>query len=157
VPVREGYLARPMDMRPEAIIERFRGKFLRFVTVSVVGTVITWGQLLFYVGSLGWSGAVANVVAVTVASVPAFFLSKHWVWQHDSRSSVHREATAFWGMNLAGLVLSTLFVAVAYAIWPSALTVVGANLAGFGMLWLAKFLVLDEYLFRGKDTEVPIV
>lgn len=146
-----------MDLRPSAIVERFRGKFVRYVSVSAFGTVFTQVQLFAYVGGLGWRGPVANVVAVSAASVPAFVLSKRWVWRMDSGVAMRREATAFWAMNLVGLLLSTVFVAVAYTVHDRAWVVSLANLAGFGMLWVAKFLVLDEYLFRGKDTEVPLL
>ena len=30
-----------------------------------------------------------------------------------------------------------------------------ANMAGFGVLWIAKFVILDEYLF--KSTNPPLV
>ena len=68
---------------------------------------------------------------------------------------MHKEALAFWGMNLAGLALSTLFVVIAGRFTDSHWAVNVANLAGFGVLWVAKFLVLDEYLF--KSSNAPLV
>lgn len=141
-----------MDLRPGAIIGRFRGKFLRYASASVFGTVLTQALLFWFVDGLGWTGAVANVVAVTLTCIPAFVLSKRWVWRYHSRAVLHREVTAFWGMNLLGLALSTVFAAIAYALWAAGWAVSLANMAGFGLLWVAKFLVLDEFLFPTKTT-----
>ena len=144
-----------MDLRPAALLERFRGKALRFMSVSVIGTVLTQVQLVLYVNILDWNPGVANVVAVTLTCIPGYFLVKFWVWRHKDRSALHREAVAFWGMNLAGLALSTLFVVLADRITDAPWAVNVANLAGFGVLWVAKFIVLDEYLF--KSEHAPLV
>jgi putative flippase GtrA len=91
---------------------------------------------------------VANIVAVTISTVPGYFLSKHWVWRHHGSSSVAREALPFWMLNLAGLVLSTIFAYFADRLFEQGWVVNVANIAGFGVLWVAKFFILDEYLFK---------
>ena len=53
----------------------------------------------------------------------------------------------FWGFTLAGLVLSTLAVAAVSSITTSGLAVSAANIGAFGVLWVAKFFVLDEVVF----------
>jgi putative flippase GtrA len=145
-----------MDLRPVAVIDRFRGKALRYVSVSVLGTLLTQVQLFAYVNRLEWGHAWANIVAVTVTCVPGYFVTKYWVWGSRDSAAMHKEALAFWGMNLAGLALSTLFVVIAERWFTDSHWAVNvANLAGFGVLWVAKFLVLDEYLF--KSTNAPLV
>ncbi len=54
----------------------------------------------------------------------------------------------FWGLTFAGLILSTLFVAIASQWSDSTVVVSLANLAGFGVLWVAKFVILDAVLFN---------
>jgi len=137
-----------MDLRPTAILHRFRGKALRYVTVSLFGTVTTQILLWFTHGKLGWSGVAANIFSVTVTSVPAYFLSRYWIWGKNDKNRFWGEVVPFWGLAVAGLILSTLFVAVASHWSDSTIVVSLANLAGFGVLWVAKFLILDEVLFK---------
>ena len=129
-------------------MQRFRGKALRYITVSVIGTVST--QLLLWVmhGKLEWSAVASNVAAVTITSVPSYLLSRYWVWGKNDRNRFWGEVVPFWGMTLLGLILSTIFVAIASQWSDSTVVVSLANLAGFGVLWVAKFLILDEVLFK---------
>jgi putative flippase GtrA len=143
-----------MDLRPAAVVERFRGKALRYITTSIIGTVLTQVQLLYYVNALEWNSGWANVVAVSLTCIPGYLITKYWVWQSRDSAAIHKEALAFWGMNLAGLALSTLFVVIAAAISDAPILVNLANLAGFGVLWVAKFLLLDEHVFKA---EAPLV
>ena len=53
----------------------------------------------------------------------------------------------------AGLVLSTLLVAIAESVSDSTLLVMPASLAGFGLLWVAKFLFLDQVMFGHSEKE----
>jgi putative flippase GtrA len=145
-----------MDLRPAAVLDRFRGKALRYITTSVIGTVLTQVQLLYYVNTLEWNSAWANVVAVSLTCIPGYLITKYWVWGARDKASIHKEALAFWGMNLAGLALSTLFVVIASAVTDAPLVVNVANLAGFGVLWVAKFLLLDEHVFKANAPLVEV-
>jgi putative flippase GtrA len=141
-----------MDLRPRAVIQRFRGKALRYVSVSLFGTITTQILLWFTHAKLDWSGVASNVFSVTVTSIPSYFLSRYWIWGKNDRNRFWGEVVPFWGLAFAGLILSTVFVAVASQWSDSTIVVSLANLAGFGVLWVAKFLILDEVLFK---TQAP--
>lgn len=126
---------------------------LRYSMVSVVGVVVTQAVLFGMVGVMDIDPTWSNVTAVSVAAVPAFILNKRWVWSRDGKVSVRREILPFWVFTLAGLVLSTLLVTVAKGMSDSTLLVMGANIAGFGVLWVAKFLFLDQIMFGRPEIE----
>lgn len=128
---------------------------IRYSMVSVVGVVVTQAVLFVMVGVLDVDPTWSNVTAVSVAAVPAFVLNKRWVWSRDGKVSLRREILPFWVFTLAGLLLSTLLVTVAKGISDSTLVVMAANIAGFGVLWVAKFLFLDQVMFgRSERDEV---
>jgi putative flippase GtrA len=130
--------------------DRLRQRGLKFAAVSVICTVLSQLLIVLFHAALGWEEVPTNVMAVVLTSGPAFALNRTWVWEHTS-AVMHREAAVFWSMSMAGLVASTVFVAVA-SHWSSATWVVSAsNLAGFGMLWLVKFWLLDEFLFTADS------
>ena len=54
-------------------------------------------------------------------------------------------------MNLVGLLLSTLFVWLVGLISDSAFLLVAANVFAFGILWLAKFMLCEIWLFAIPD------
>jgi putative flippase GtrA len=135
------------------VIDRFRGKALRYLAVSALGTVITQVILLVLVGWFDWDGPLANVVAVCTSAVPAFFANRAWVWRKVGNHSLSREVVPFWVMAMLGLGLSTLFAWIAQQLTQAALAINAANLLGFGLLWVVKFLVLDTYLFSDDDAE----
>ena len=64
-----------------------------------------------------------------------------------------RESEAVWVFTGAGLALSTGLVAVAHSISESQLLVMAANLGGFGVLWVAKFLFLDQIMFGHSEID----
>lgn len=137
-------------------VTRGRGLLaIRYSMVSVVGVVVTQAVLFVMVGVLDVDPTWSNVTAVSVAAVPAFVLNKRWVWSRDGKVSLRREILPFWVFTLAGLLLSTLLVTVAKGISDSTLVVMAANIAGFGVLWVAKFLFLDQVMFgRSERDEV---
>lgn len=131
-----------------ALWARVRGKALRYVAVSLSMTVLTQGLLWWFAHHLGWGFALSNVVAVSLVAIPAFILNRSFVWKADGVVSVRNEVLPFWTLTLAGLALSTALAALADAVTDRAVAVNLANIGGFGVLWVAKFLVLDEYLFN---------
>ena len=140
-----------------SLIDRVTGgradKLLRFGTVSVVGIVLTQALLVLLYGVMNETAELANVLAVSVSSFPVFLLNKRWVWGREGAAKVRRELLPFWGFTLLGLVLSTVLVAIVddrtEHTWPVLL----ANIAGFGIVWIAKFLFLDAVVFGDADDE----
>jgi putative flippase GtrA len=132
-------------------------KLARYSAASVVGVAVGQSSLLLFDAGFGLHAALANFLAVAVSSVPAYLINRYWVWQKNDRNNFRREIVPFWGMAFLGLLLSTLFVVVVDDRTDSRLAVQAANLAGFGVLWVAKFMVLDKVLFAevGRDPAEP--
>lgn len=96
--------------------------------------------------------AAANVFAVTVSSLPAYLVNRRWVWGRTGRHSVRREIVPFWTYSFVGLGLSTLAVAVIHDRWASSVAVSAANIGAFALIWMAKFVFLDRWLFADRHT-----
>jgi putative flippase GtrA len=88
-----------------------------------------------------------------ICAVPVFFLNKRWVWNVDGKVSVRREILPFWVFTAAGLALSTALVAIAENVSDSTLLVMAASVSGFGILWVAKFLFLDQVMFGHSEKD----
>lgn len=111
---------------------------------------IVVGQSLLYIfhAVLEWPGIAANALAVAVSSVPAYLLSRHYVWEQPRGGhSVGGEIAPFWILAFAGLALSTATVGVVDSLFGGTLSVQLANAAAFGALWIVRFLVLDRLLW----------
>lgn len=123
-------------------------RLARFAGVSVIAVAITQSLLFAFNAVLGWPGWIANVAAVSLAALPAYLMNRRWVWAKFGPHSISREVVPFWAYTLLGLVVSTGTVAVADAVWGTTVAVLVANIAGFGVLWIGKFVLLDRVLFR---------
>jgi putative flippase GtrA len=130
-------------------------KLLRYSAVSVVGVVITQVLLIVLHGILSLSAVGANVIAVTLTTGPVFLLNKRWVWGKGGRSHWRREVLPFWGFTLLGLAMSTLLVWGAQHYSDATVVVMLANIAGFGIVWVAKFYFLDSLIFADADEVTP--
>ena len=129
---------------------------VRYAMVSVVAVVVSQLVLLLTKGVLGWSPVLSNVTAVMIGSIPSYVLNRAWVWGKSGKNHFWREVVPFWALALLGLAFSTLLVAIA-SDWNNATWVVSAaNLVAFGILWVAKYLLLDALLFKvAPDDVVP--
>jgi len=127
----------------------FVQKFWKYCMTSVVGVVMGQSLLYLFATVLEWPGVASNVAAVSISTVPTYYLSRAWVWQKRGKSSMYAEVIPFWVMTFLGLLLSTIAVVVLENRYPDSkiLANVG-NIAGFGVLWLAKFFILDRILFK---------
>lgn len=132
-------------------------KLVRYSMASVVGVVL--GQSLLYIAQevFDWSPLTSNLFAVVVSTAPVYLVNRYWVWKKAGPNSVRKEMVPFWGMALAGLALSSLFVWFVGERTDSKLAIAAANLAGFGVLWVAKFLVLEKVLFAESEAPPPLI
>ena len=124
---------------------------MRYAGVSMIVVPLTQVLLVFFYRGANLPSLAANALAVAIAALPAYFISRRWVWRKVSGHSVSREVIPFWVMNLAGLLLSSLFVWLAGLISDSAVLLVAANIFAFGILWMAKFMLCEIWLFAMPD------
>lgn len=147
-----------MSLSLHALADRFTGGrgalAVKYSMVSVIGVVITQSLLVLFVGVLDRNPAWSNVTAVMLTAAPVFLLNKWWVWAHDGKVSLRREILPFWVFTGAGLALSTGLVALAHRVAEgnTALVMV-ASVSGFGVLWVAKFLFLDQIMFGRPEID----
>lgn len=135
-PVIGDLLARPMVAR-----------LLRYSSVSVVSVVITQSLLALFHNGLGFGPTTANVLAVSIAAVPAYFLNRSWVWARTGAHHLWREVVPFWTYALLGLIVSTVVVTVVTDAWGAGVAAAVANFGAFLVLWVLKFVFLDRIVF----------
>ena len=140
--------------RIDALLERLLGdrprilKLVKYSAASVAGVVTSQTTLLFCFVVVGLSAAVSNVIAVTIGAIPNYMINRAWTFNKQGTHSFTREVLPFWSMAFLGLLLSTFSVAwAADRFDDSAIAVMIANTAAFGVLWVAKYFVLDRVLF----------
>ena len=123
-------------------------KALKYSMVSVIAIGCSQAILVTCHAILGWDAVVSNVTAVTVSSVPSYLLNRAWVWGRKGEHDWLREVLPFWVFAFCGLGLSVVFVWLATK-WSDATIVVSfANLSAFGLLWVARYIILDQLLFN---------
>jgi len=122
-------------------------RLLKYSAVSAIAFPLTQVLLLVCTVGFGWSGAVSNLVTVSVVAVPAYFLNRYWVWGKTDKNNLKTEVLPFWGITLLGLLLSTGFAWYADRTFESPLAVNVANAVGFGLVWVFKYFLLDSWMF----------
>ena len=150
-----------MQFMRQRLIARFGrhiAQLLRYSAVSAISTSVSLTILGVLVATRAVTAGWANVIATTVATVPSFELNRRWVWAKEGPRSLHREAAPYFGLTFAGLGLSTLAVSTATGIASAhhagtatrTVVALAANLAGFGTVWIAPYVILDKVLFRHR-------
>ena len=156
-----------MDLSPAGLLGWARApegkKFVRYSMVSVVSVVVYEILLFITLGLFHWSARSANLFAVCVSAIPSYYLNRAWAWGKTGRSHLMKEVVPFWAMALLGLVFSTVAVDAAKSFADDVtsihlvqtLIVMFAGLAAFGVLWIAKFVVLNRVLFAHRPEPIP--
>ncbi len=143
-------MARLTDVVAQVRSEHGR-RFLKYCGVSAFNVAFGQGLLLFFHSVMGMPGWAANMTAIIVGTGPAYLLSRRLVWEKKGNHSVREEMLPFWGLNLMGFLLSTLFVGVADVLWHNALFLVAASICAWGIVWVLKYVTMDRMVFRRKQ------
>jgi len=147
-----------VDTATELLNKVTRGRaeqLMRFGMASVVGIVITQALIVGLHGLANMNATLANVMAVMLSAIPVFILNKRWVWGQLGPASVRREIVPFWAFTLLGLVISTILVTVVDHYTDRTWPVMAANIGGFGLVWVSKFLFLDSVVFAAAEEAAP--
>lgn len=131
-------------------VHAVKHKGLKYSAVSVVNVIVGQGLLLTFHSLLGWGATTANIAAVCISAIPAFYLNRAWVWGKRGKSAFRSEILPFWIFVVIGLVFSTIVVTVATQFVgedPQGLQKLVpnvANMAAFGVLWVLRFFIFDR-------------
>jgi putative flippase GtrA len=125
-----------------AIVARIRTKGPRYVMVSVVNVVV--GAGLLYVLQRWMRPTFANITSVAIGAVPAYYMSRAWVWGKRGKSHWKKEVLPFWVFTAAGLVLSTAAISFTDDHTKNRLAILFVQLVAFGILWVLRFFLLDK-------------
>lgn len=122
-------------------------KLFRYAAASVVGVAVGTPVLAVLFATTGMA-IFSNLVSVTCGAVPNYLINRRWTWHQTGKNRLWGEVIPFWAMSLMGAIASMIAVAYADHRWGTTLAVTAANLTGFGLLWVAKFLVLDKVMWK---------
>lgn len=150
-------------LTPRGIVAFIRSeaglKWVRYSAVSVIGMTVSQICIIILTHGFGVPDLLTNFIAVAISSIPAYLLNRAWVWGKHGKNHLTKEVLPFWAFSFAGLVFSTMLVALIgpdlkhgqTATAMDTFRVMLGNVGGFGILWIAKFFVLDKLLFVDHD------
>ncbi len=124
------------------IFSKIKTKGPRYVMVSVVNVIV--GAGLLFVLQRWLRPTVANLVAVAIGAIPAYYMSRAWVWGKRGRSHWKKETLPFWSFTFAGLIMSTALISYVDNHTTNRLAILFAQLSAFGVLWVLRFFLLDK-------------
>lgn len=144
-------------------------KQLRYAGISVV--FVPLGQVLIQILAVvafttevrrgGGITKETNWVAASVASaailtIPNFFANKYLVWRETSKDNLRTQMIVFWVAAMLGVTLATGLTYLVDAMISShgtieKVAVFFAQLAGFGIVWLGRYVILDKWIFKAAN------
>lgn len=122
-------------------------KIVRFTSVSVISTLVSYCFIFLFVGT-GW---VSNEVEATIfgnliATIPSYQLNRTWTWGKRGRSHIRNEVIPFWAVSLLGIAFSSFGAILAQHLVHAhhlhkllaAFIVATFNVFSFAVFWVLK-------------------
>lgn len=120
-------------------------KLLKYSAASVAGTITDGIVFALLYPSIGTP---ANVVSVALGAIPNYLINRYWTWAKKGRNQLMAEVVPFWAMAFLGLVISTVVVGYIHDHDGGTLIAFAGKFGSFGVLWVARFVILDRVLFK---------
>jgi putative flippase GtrA len=156
----------PVERTPTGVIAYLRSpkgmKWVKYGSVSAIAIVTS--QMVFAISHNGLDRSIleSQVWAVIISTIPAFVLSRRWVWAQDGKVSMSTEVIPFWVLSVVQFLITVGIVALCDD-WIRAsfddkriqtVAVSALSLSLYGVMWMGKFFFLNNLLFR-SSTETP--
>lgn len=128
-------------------LQENRRKLIKYCGVAAIGVPI--GLLVYYLflNGTSWSAGWANAAATLVMVGPNYLMNRYWVWEKNDANRFMGEVVPFAVMAFIGLIVSTFTASIAGALGAPTIVLLVVNFVSFGIVWVAKFFVLDKFLF----------
>lgn len=152
-----------MNARPAArdghVLDGAEDRPVRYALVSVAAGALAQGGLLLAYAVFGWGTTAASIFSLAVSVGPSYWGCRTYVWRHCGTTQRRREMTSFVVLAVLGTItaaaltgltqdLGTLFTDDRMHL--SAFVTAG-SVAATVLVWLARYLVLDRYVFPSGD------
>jgi putative flippase GtrA len=158
-----------VKLSPAALLEHARSevgrKQLRYMGVSLVFVPV--GQVLIQLlgafvfkstdpatGTEEVNWVAASITSAAILTIPNFFANKLLVWKDTSKDNLRTQVIVFWVAAMLGVSLATGLTFVVQQLTDESsslvqrLTLFVAQMTGFGIVWVGRYLVLDRWLFK---------
>jgi len=147
-----------VNLSPASVLAHARSaegrKQLRYAGVSVVfvpvGQVLV--QLIYWLSTL--SKPMSILVSAAILTIPNYFANKTYVWRDTSKDRLHTQITVFWiaamlgtGFAMGLAAIAEVFTRDAAQLWQ-AFWLFTAQLGGYGIVWVARYVFLDRFIFK---------
>lgn len=84
----------------------------RFGLIGTLGLIIDLGGAALLHGKAGFGPLIAKAISASVATVVSYTGHRLWTFRHRASQSIPRGGLIFFGLNLIGLVISLLVIAI---------------------------------------------
>lgn len=122
-------------------------KILRYCGVSVVNVIVGQSILAVCLAVLGLGGVTSQFISAMISAVPAYILSRRWVWKQSGRDSFRSEVLPFWIMASVGLAFAVSMIAIVDRSTDSTIVLMFTSLCSYGVVWIGKYFVLDRVMW----------
>jgi putative flippase GtrA len=136
------------------------GRLIRYTAVSAISLGLSEALLISFNGGLGWGAAASSTVATGLATIPAYFLTRQWVWSQSGRSHLGKEVAPFWGIAIVSWAFATIAVSFAedrtrQAHLRGALSVTTVALVyvlAYGVSWAGRYMLFNRIFHAEEQT-----
>jgi putative flippase GtrA len=124
-------------------------EFLKFCLIGGIGTVIDLGGAGLLQGRYHFEPLAAKAVSVTIATIFTYFGSRFWTFKHRENQPVGREATLFFVLNVAGLLIAEAVIGVVIYVMGmrGTLDYNVASVIGSGLGTIFRFYAYRKWVF----------
>jgi putative flippase GtrA len=133
-----------------AFIAEHGTKLLRYCGVSVVNVICGQSLLWFCLEVVDLRAVPSQIIAAMVSAIPAYILSRRWVWKQSGKDSFRTEVLPFWIIALVGLITAVTSIAIVEQFTENTIALMFTSFCAFGVVWVAKYIILDKVMWRTK-------
>jgi putative flippase GtrA len=141
-----------MALPAAGIYSRYRHlihELLKFGIVGGIGSVIDLGGAAVLHGKFHVEALEAKAISTTIATIFTYLGSRFWTFKHRENQALGREATLFVALNLVGLAIAEVVIAlVTYGFGlHSQLEYNAASVVGTGLATVFRYFAYRQWVF----------
>jgi putative flippase GtrA len=130
----------------------------KFGVVGTIGAVIDLGGAAYLHNVVGIEAMLAKALSIAAATIVTYLGSRFWTFRHRVNQAPLREGTLFAALNLVGLVIAEIVIALTtYGLGlKSALAYNAASVIGTGLGTIFRYFSYKKWVFLAGAPGVAV-